>query len=221
MPFSAFASAAAPYAGPAANLIGGLLGRRGQRDANRQNLQIAREQMAFQERMSSTAYQRSAADLQAAGLNRILALGKPASTPSGALATMQNVEQGMGAALEKGVNSALATKRLQQDLQNLRSTKALADAQKVKTQAETKRINATTTPLQWQSDLIDLIRSITTAKGAGGRLTDVIEVINPQRPGTTGKNIARAGGNIASGTAKANTLAFGRITKAIAQFFGR
>ena len=42
--------------GGGASLIGGLLGSKGQRDANRQNLKIAREQMAFQERMSSTAY---------------------------------------------------------------------------------------------------------------------------------------------------------------------
>ena len=76
--------------------FGDLLGIGGQFSANRQNKELAREQMAFQERMSSTAYQRAAMDLEKAGLNRILALGSPASTPGGATAQMENVGKQLG-----------------------------------------------------------------------------------------------------------------------------
>jgi ABC-type molybdate transport system substrate-binding protein len=82
-----------------ASVAGGLISKSGQTAANRQNLKIAREQMAFQERMSNTAYQRSAADLEKAGLNRILALGSPASSPAGATATMQNEKAALGQAV--------------------------------------------------------------------------------------------------------------------------
>ena len=71
------------------NLASNLFNIRSTKNTNEHNLQIAREQMAFQERMSNTAVQRYANDLEAAGFNRLLAAGgNSASTPSGSSATM-------------------------------------------------------------------------------------------------------------------------------------
>lgn len=72
-----------------------LLNRYDQRRANKQNIALSREQMAFQERMRNTQYQAAAKDLEKAGLNRILALGSPAAAPAGSTATVESESRNM------------------------------------------------------------------------------------------------------------------------------
>lgn len=90
-----------PDIAKAASITGGanLLGSAGTAVASAKQ---AKAQMDFQERMSNTAYQRAAKDLEAAGLNRILALGSPASTPGGAMGQVPD----FGQALASGMNAA-------------------------------------------------------------------------------------------------------------------
>ncbi len=89
--------------------VGGWLG---QKKANESNIELAREQMAFQERMSSTAYQRSMDDMRKAGVNPMLAIQQGgASTPGGAMARVASETE---PAVNSARASAMMTKQVKQ-----------------------------------------------------------------------------------------------------------
>nr|AVQ10213.1 minor capsid protein [Gokushovirinae environmental samples] len=107
------------------SLLGGvannLFAGQRQSDAQAFNAQQAAMNREFQERMDNTKYQRTANDMQAAGLNRILAVGSPGSAPSGNMATSSPgapVHDMLGPA----VNTAMARERLSQELLNMKET---------------------------------------------------------------------------------------------------
>ncbi len=100
----------------AATVGAGALSYLGGRERNEGQIASAREQMAFQERMSNTAHQRQVADLRSAGLNPILsAKYGGASTPGGAQANIQDV-------VTPAVSTAMQGLRLNQEIKNLKAT---------------------------------------------------------------------------------------------------
>lgn len=117
--------------GAGGSLLGGMMSSSGQSATNAQQLSMFNQQMefnraeaeknrSFQKEMSSTAYQRSMADMRAAGLNPILAAGgSGASTPGGASGSIGGGPSlgNPGEALGAGISSAAgqAARKLELD----------------------------------------------------------------------------------------------------------
>lgn len=116
------------------------MGNKGQGDANDTNRQISRDQMAFQERMSNSEYQRSANDLRMAGMNPMLSLmkGGGASTPPGASTHVESTTK-------DAANSAnsLIPILFNMMLQREQTAKTAAEADKTKAEATMAQNEAT------------------------------------------------------------------------------
>lgn len=119
----------------ASSLVGGLLQKKGAKDANVASAGMAREQMAFEERMAGTAHQREVKDLEAAGLNPMLSGmgGAGAPSPSGAQGQVVNEMEGLGEEVGNAGHSAsdaaLRRRMAESELLNQQQQRILSRAQ--------------------------------------------------------------------------------------------
>lgn len=123
-----FVMAAIPGVG---QYMGGKETASSARDVGAMQVGSTREQMAFQERMSSTAFQRATADMRAAGINPMMAADQGgASTPAGAnVGSLPVPESPMKGVSEDIQNKVMSFVAMKQGLASTAKTMAEAERQ--------------------------------------------------------------------------------------------
>lgn len=180
------------------------------------NRKEAKKNREFQARMDNTKYRRAARDMEAAGLNRILAIGNPGGAPSGATASMgdakvgSSYQAGSSAKAQRDVAAAekvlVDTKaKTEQEQQQLLA--AQADAIRRKVEPEIANLNAQASSAlvaakrgsgmaELSSVIADIIKGFRNEKPGNktGIIPKVLDILPETVLGTEGVNSARSAG---------------------------
>jgi len=174
---------------PADMLTGGAVSNaKSVEETNRLNMEESQRNRDFQLGASNTGYQRSVADLKAAGLNPALAYSNgPASTPSGATATASaprkgdiganlasNAKMGMGeAAALNNTQSQTELNKVNAEVGEITSQKLSANAkeaeqniEKIKAETERSRAEAQRAKMAEKVDRMNMPAKKEAARGA-------------------------------------------------------
>jgi len=164
--WSGLKSIAAPLINVAGNIIGGNSARKAQREANATNIQLQQEQLAWQEKMANTEWQRGKADMIAAGFNPMLAFSQGgASSPNVSAATVIP-EDAMGRSISSAADKAATSLATGLTLERMRIENDIAKQKRLQEEFATDKLKQERTA---ENDMVQI--GIDTARA--GRDTAV------------------------------------------------